>query len=78
MKKFFNRLAATVTCKAFQVKQEVRETVAELKSDERGLSGVVVAILLILVAVLAVVLIWQFLGDYLQGVFDRITAADTI
>lgn len=78
MKKFFNRLAATVTCKAFQVKQEVRETVAELKSDERGLSGVVVAILLILVAVLAVVLIWQFLGDYLQDVFDRITAADTI
>ena len=42
------------------------------------LSGVVVAILLILVAVLAVVLIWTFLGDYLQEVFDRITAADTI
>ena len=78
MKKFFNRLAATVTCKAFQVKQEVSEAVSELKSDERGLSGVVVAILLILVAVLAVVLIWQFLGDYLKGVFDRITAADTI
>ena len=35
-------------------------------------------ILLILVAVLAVVLIWTFLGDYLQEVFDRITAADTI
>lgn len=78
MKKFFKRLAATMTCKAFQVKQEVCETVAELKSDERGLSGVVVAILLILVAVLAVVLIWQFLGEYLQGVFERITKADTI
>ena len=36
------------------------------------------AILLILVAVLAVVLIWQFLGEYLQGVFERITKADTI
>ena len=78
MKKFFNRLAATVTCKAFQAKQEVSEAVSELKSDERGLSGVVVAILLILVAVLAVVLIWQFLGDYLKGAFDRGTAADTM
>ena len=29
-----------------------------LKSDERGLSGVVVAVLLILVAVLAIVMLW--------------------
>lgn len=78
MRKLFNRLAAAVTCKAFEVKQEVGETVAELKSDERGLSGVVVAILLILVAVLAVVMIWQFLGGYLSEVFGRITDADTI
>jgi len=78
MRKLFNRFAASLTCKAFQVREDVSEAVAELKSDERGLSGVVVAILLILVAVLAVVLIWGFLGDYLQDVFDRITAADTI
>lgn len=78
MRKLFNRFAAALTCQAFQVKQDVSEAVAELKSDERGLSGVVVAILLILVAVLAVVLVWTFLGDYLKGVFDRITAADTI
>lgn len=78
MRKLLNRFAAALTCRALQAKQDVSEAVAELKSDERGLSGVVVAILLILVAVLAVVLIWTFLGDYLQGVFDRITAADTI
>ena len=78
MKKLFNRFAAALTCKAFQARQEAGEAVAELKRDERGLAGVVVAILLILVAVLAVVLIWTFLGDYLQEVFDRITAADTI
>ena len=65
MKKLFNRFAAALTCKAFQARQEAGEAVA-------------VAILLILVAVLAVVLIWTFLGDYLQEVFDRITAADTI
>ena len=48
----------------------------ELLNDERGLSGVVVAILLILVAVLAVVLIWQFLGDYIEDMWDTITNAD--
>ena len=47
--------------------------VQDLKKDERGLSGVVVAVLLILVAVLAVVLIWGFLGDWLQQLFDQIT-----
>jgi len=44
----------------------------KLKKDERGLSGVVVAILLILVAVLAIVLIWTFLGDWLNDLWDRI------
>ena len=74
MKNLLNRFAAAVVCKSLQTKQSL----AELKSDERGLSGVVVAILLILVAVLAVVMIWKFLGGYLQGVFKRVTAADTI
>lgn len=45
----------------------------DLKNDERGLSGVVVAVLLILVAVLAVVLLWQFLGEWLQQTWDRVT-----
>ncbi len=43
-----------------------------LKNDERGLSGVVVAVLLILVAVLAVVLIWGFLSGWLQRLFNQI------
>ena len=43
------------------------------KKDERGLSGVVVAILLILVAVLAIVMIWGFLSGWLQTVWDNIT-----
>jgi len=46
-----------------------------LKTDERGLSGVVVAILLILVAVLAVVLIWGFLSGWLQELWERITGS---
>ncbi|MCL2813903.1 MAG: hypothetical protein FWD23_04825 [Oscillospiraceae bacterium] len=43
-----------------------------LKNDERGLSGVVVAVLLILIAVLAVVLIWGFLSGWLTELWNRI------
>jgi Flp pilus assembly pilin Flp len=45
---------------------------SDLKKDERGLSGVVVAVLLILVAVLAVLLIWQLLGGAIQEWWERI------
>ena len=47
--------------------------VQNLKRDERGLSGVVVAVLLILVAVLAVVLLWNFLGEWISSMWTRIT-----
>ena len=49
--------------------EEVRFIVA----DKRGLSGVVVAILLILVAVLAIVLIWGFLSGWLAELWEQIT-----
>jgi flagellin-like protein len=50
-----------------------------LKKDERGLSGIVVTILLILVAILAVVLFWGLLGDLIQSLWAKITgAADQI
>ena len=50
----------------------INDLIQNLKKDERGLSGVVVAILLILVAVLAVVLIWGFLSGWLRTVWDNI------
>jgi len=46
-----------------------------LIKDERGLSGVVVAILLILVAVLAIVIIWVFLSDWLAELWEQITGS---
>ncbi|MCL2365924.1 MAG: hypothetical protein FWC75_02630 [Oscillospiraceae bacterium] len=55
-----------VCCTSFSAAQR-------LKEDERGLSGVVVAILLILIAVLAVVLIWGFLSGWLQELWEQIT-----
>ena len=55
------------------------EFLKAIKNDERGLSGVVVAILLILVAVLAIVLIWGFLSGWLQELWEQITSgASTI
>jgi len=47
------------------------------KDDEFGLSDLVVSVLLILVAILAVVLFWAFLGDWLQDLWDRMTDADS-
>ena len=46
--------------------------VQELKRDERGLSGIVVAVLLILVAVLAVTLVWGFLSGWLEQLWSNI------
>jgi flagellin-like protein len=46
-----------------------------LKKDERGLSGVVVSVMLILVAVLAVALVWGLLKGSIQGWWEKITAA---
>lgn len=43
----------------------------DLRNDERGLSGVVVAVLLILVAVLAVVLLWGFLKGWLTDLWEN-------
>ena len=47
--------------------------VRDFKKDQRGLSGVVVAVLLILVAVLAIVIIWVFLRGWLQELWTKIT-----
>lgn len=53
--------------------------VQDMKEDERGLSGVVVAVLLILVAVLAVTLLWNLLGKSLNDWWTSITGkVDTI
>lgn len=56
-----------------KVHQAIVLQVQAFRADERGLSGVVVAILLILVAVLAIVLIWGFLGGWLAELWDDIT-----
>ena len=73
MRKFLNRLAANAMCGAFAAKEKVCQAVEDLKRDERGLSGIVVAVLLILVAVLAIVMLWGLLKDYITDIWEKIT-----
>ena len=47
----------------------------KIREDEDGLSGVVVAVLLILIAILAVVIIWGSLGTWISDLWTRITGA---
>jgi len=51
--------------------------VRDFRNDERGLSGVVVAVLLILVAVLAVLLVWGMLSGWLRTFWENITGEAT-
>lgn len=46
-----------------------------LKEDERGLSGVVVAVLLILIAVLAISMLWGSLSAWLGELWEKITGS---
>ena len=46
--------------------------VHDFRKDQRGLSGVVVSVLLILVSVLSVVLIWGFLDGWIQDLWEII------
>ena len=47
--------------------------VEDFKNDQRGVSDVVVAILLVLVSVLAVVFFWDNLKEFLQSTWDKVT-----
>lgn len=61
--------------KRWMIDAYVKGTMAfgDFKNDEQGLSGVVVAVLLILVAVMAVVALWGSLSEWLSDLWDIIT-----
>lgn len=77
MLKQWNALSTAVYLKAVLLAQNLGTELRELKEDQRGLSGVVVAVLLILVAVLAVVLLWQNLQDWIATMWEKIIGAGT-
>ena len=61
---------ATVLSVYCTVKHDVKEC---FTSDERGVSGIVVSVLLIMVAVLAAIALWGVLGPFIQEQFEKIT-----
>lgn len=69
----FNELSIRAYMKAAKLKQKAIKAGKRLMEDERGLSGVVVAVLLILVAVLAVVLLWGNLKTWIETMWGTIT-----
>ena len=68
-----NRLSAAAYVKVVLLAQNIGAELRELKEDQRGLSGVVVAVLLLLVAVLAIVLLWGQLKGWLESMWQTIT-----
>lgn len=69
-----NSLTAKAYIKGCAAIQNMKNGAKSFLSDERGLSGVVVAVLLILVAVLAVVILWGSLKDWIEDMWDTITS----
>ena len=52
----------------------VSEFFRKLKEDERGVDGIVVAVLLVLVAVLAVVFLWGAISGWLDDMWKDVTS----
>ncbi len=65
------------TLKLFTWKRilQAKYFVQDLKNDERALSGIVVAVLLILVAVLAIAILNTSLREWLTTMWEKITKA---
>ena len=68
-----NRLSVALYAQMLMLGLTLKEDLRSLKDDERGLSGIVVAVLLILVAVLAVILLWGQLKGWLGTMWGNIT-----
>ena len=68
-----NNICLGIYIKAVMLSQMCGAKIKSFIDDEEGLSGVVVAILLILVAVLAIAMIWGALSGWLGDLWDQIT-----
>lgn len=49
----------------------------EFKSDERGVSGIVATVVLVLLAVALAVIFWGNIQDVVKGLFDRVKTAES-
>lgn len=75
MLKKINGLSTQAYIKAALMKRKAVEAGKRFMEDDRGLSGVVVAVLLILIAVLATVMLWGSLKDFLKDMWGKVTGS---
>lgn len=71
-----NQLSIAAYVKAILLVQNLGDDLRELKEDQRGLSGVVVAVLLIVIAVLAIVMLWGSLKTFLTNMWRKVTGEE--
>ena len=51
----------------------IRGFVEDLKDDERGVAGIVAAVILVLIAVLLAALFWGKIQEFFNSTWERIT-----
>ena len=73
MKKLMTNLAVKGQCFLASLKD------GSLKNDERGVSPLVITVLIILVGVLLVAIFWKYIKEWFEDIWTRITdQTDTI
>lgn len=77
MLNYLNKMSVAVYVKALLLAQNLGAELREFKEDQRGLSGIVVAVMLILVAVLAAIFLWGQLKDFLEMMWAKINGKAT-
>lgn len=77
MLNYLNKMSVAVYVKAMLLAQNLGAELREFKEDQRGLSGIVVAVMLILVAVLAAIFLWGQLKGFLETMWTKINGKAT-
>lgn len=78
LKAYINASAARDRVKEGVVgaRKKISDEIREFNSDERGISGIIIAVLLILVAVVLVAVFWDYISTWFGNIWDIIVDTD--
>ena len=76
MLKAWNEMSIALYVKGRQLANNCKKRLESFAGDERGLSGVVVAVLLVLIAILLIGMLWGFLSGWLNEVWGDLSDID--